>query len=95
MANRRATEAIAWFVAGILVIAGVITTVMGLLTPVSFGWFAYQPLTDTTFGPVTESVLLSRTAAIGLIFVTLGLLALAFMAGWRLARRPNSPTPSD
>ena len=85
MGRRR--EMIGWGVVGLVLLIGAVTTVVGLLTPVTFGWFAYQPLADATFNPVGDALLVSRTTVVGFIVVTLGLIALAFLAGWRLARR--------
>ena len=55
--------------------------IVGLLTPVSYGWFAYQPLADATLTPGGNDVVLSRVTIIGSILLTMGLLALAFLAG--------------
>lgn len=85
MTNRSRREVIAWTAAGVLVLVGVATTIIGLLTPVSF-WFAYQPLAAATIAPGGDAVYLSRTTAIGLAVLTLGLLALALLTGWRLAK---------
>lgn len=77
----------AWAAASILTVAGIVVLVAGLFTPVTFGWFAYQPLADATFAPAGNGVFLSRVTIVGLIVLTIGLLALAFLAGWRSARR--------
>ncbi|HEX5859554.1 MAG TPA: hypothetical protein VFY91_15735 [Microbacterium sp.] len=87
MTNPDRRESLAWMVAGAVVVVGVVATVVGLLTPVTFGWFAYQPLADATFVPGGDHVILSRTTAIGFVVVALGLLALAFLCGRRFARR--------
>ncbi|AZZ52917.1 hypothetical protein C1I64_13305 [Rathayibacter festucae DSM 15932] len=73
-------------------VAGVLLVVSGIVvsaaTPreVSFGWFAYAPLSETMFSPVGTMVVppgLATAAAL----IMLGLLVLAFCAGWLLARR--------
>ena len=69
-------EAIAWAVAAVAVVVDAIATAIGLLTPVSSVWFAYQPLASATFVPGGDSVIVSQTAAIGLAVLTLGLLVL-------------------
>ena len=61
--------------------------IVGLLTPVTYGWFAYQPLADATFTPGGSDVVLSRITIIGSIVLTMGLLVLAFLAGWRASAK--------
>ena len=68
--------------------AGAVVLVVGLLTPVTFGWFAYQPLADATFVP-GAGVFLSGVTIIGWVIMTIGLLAVAFLAGRRTARWPS------
>ncbi|WP_133962905.1 hypothetical protein [Rathayibacter sp. PhB151] len=71
--------------------AGVLLVVIGIVvaatTPreVSFGWFAYAPLSETMFSPGTMVVIPGLATAAALI--VLGLLVLAFCAGWAVARR--------
>ena len=64
-------------------LTGVVVLIVGLLTPVTYGWFAYQPLADATFTPGGNDVVLSRGTIIGSIVLTMGLLTLAFLAGLR------------
>lgn len=84
----------AWTITGILVVTGLIVLVMGLLTPVTFGWFTYEPLTDATFTPDGSVVFVSRVTIIGFIVLTTGMLALAFLLGLRagVRRRPSTAT---
>jgi hypothetical protein len=89
MIKPSARSIVAWAIAGALLLAGAATILVGVMTPVSFGWFAYQPRADATFAPQGEAVFLS-TAIIGLTAFTLGLLVLAFPAGWHLAKRQAS-----
>ncbi|MFB8387490.1 hypothetical protein ACFC3F_10180 [Microbacterium sp. NPDC055910] len=66
--------------------------VIGMFTPTgvaSFGWFAYQPLTDATFSPGGSAVILSRIAVAGWVIFALALVALAFLAGRVVGRRPR------
>lgn len=90
MTERTGRWMIASAITAALLLAGATTIIAGALTPVSFGWFAYQPLADATFGPHGEAVFLSRTVIIGFTIFALGLLALAFLAGWRLAKRQTA-----
>lgn len=84
MARRRTGLLIGWIVAAVLVTAGAIVTVVGLMTPVSYGWFAYQPLADATFMPGGDGVWVSHATVIGLVLLALGLIALAFLIGQRV-----------
>jgi heme/copper-type cytochrome/quinol oxidase subunit 1 len=90
--SRRA--AAAWATASVLVLTGVVVLIVGLLTPPSYGWFAYQPLAGATFTPGGSDVVLSRVTIIGSIALTTGLLALAFLAGRRSGAK-RSPQIDD
>jgi heme/copper-type cytochrome/quinol oxidase subunit 1 len=80
---------LAWVIAGVVVGIGAVVLIIGLLTPATFGWFAYQPLAEATFVP-GGGVFLSHTTIVGLVVLMIGLLSVAFLAGWRAARgRPN------
>ncbi|WP_194410122.1 hypothetical protein [Microbacterium cremeum] len=83
-------KTVAWTTAGAFTIAGCIVVIVGLLTPVSFGWFAYQPLANATFTPAGSGVYVSRITIAGLVILTLGLLALAFLAGVRAGANRRS-----
>ncbi|QHC67958.1 hypothetical protein GSU68_16220 [Rathayibacter sp. VKM Ac-2759] len=76
-----------WIVpaAGLALIAAGL--VVGVTAPsaVSFGWFAYAPLSETTFSP--DTVVLARGVATAWALAALGALLLAFSAGWLLALR--------
>jgi len=69
-----------------MVVLGAVAAVIGLvllLLPsgqASFGWFAYAPLSDTTFFP--PGGLLSPQSQIGMVLIIVGLVLLAFGAGW-------------
>lgn len=84
--SQRKRSALEWAIAGVVVGIGAVVLIIGLLTPVAFGWFAYQPLADATFVPGGGGVFLSRTTIIGFVVLTVGLLAIAFLAGRRSAR---------
>lgn len=90
MRNRSSRELIAWAIAGVVVAAGIVTVIVGLATPVSYWWSAFQPTADDTFTPADGSILVTRTAVIGIIIIGIGLVALAFLAGWNLAKRRTS-----
>lgn len=94
MTSRRATL-IAWTLAAVLVGAGLVMTIVGVLTPVSFGWFAYQPQSGATFSPEGNVVILTRTAVVGSAVLGLGLIALAFLAGVRRGDRRSRATGTD
>lgn len=94
MTSRRATL-IAWTLAAVLVGAGLVMTIVGVLTPVSFGWFAYQPESSATFSPEGNVVILTRTAVVGSVVLGLGLIALAFLAGLRRGERRSRATGTD
>ena len=75
-----------------MVVLGALAAVIGLvlfLLPsgqATFGWFAYAPLSNTTFFP--PGVLLSPHGQIGIVLFLTGLAILAFGAGWMLGQRP-------
>ena len=84
-------ELAGWVTAGVLLLAGVVAIVIGMTSQPfgSFGWFAYQPLANVAFAPGGDVVFVSRTTLIGFAALSLGLITLAFVAGWRLAQRPS------
>ncbi|VXC11734.1 conserved exported hypothetical protein [Arthrobacter sp. 9AX] len=58
----------------------------------SFGWFAYAPLSNQVFSG-TGTAFVSQGTRIGLAIAVVGLLLLAFWAGYRTGRNssPNNP----
>ncbi|WP_157485686.1 MULTISPECIES: hypothetical protein [unclassified Frigoribacterium] len=70
-------------VAGVVVlVVGVVVLAIAGAQPVSFGWFAYAPLSDTTF--TAEGVHVFSTASlVGAVIVVIGLLVLAAWLGYR------------
>ncbi|TFD04842.1 hypothetical protein E3T25_04830 [Cryobacterium sandaracinum] len=74
-----------------MVVLGTVAAVIGLvllLVPsdqASFGWFAYAPLSNTTFSPI--GLQLSPRSQIGIALFIVGLAVLAFGAGWMLGQR--------
>jgi hypothetical protein len=83
--SRRRTT-IAW-VAGVLAAAvGLALVIAGTATPVTFGWFAYAPETNTSSFPA-ELVVLRRSTVAGAMLLTAGLVTLGVLAGMRLGAR--------
>lgn len=71
-------------------VVGAIVLFVGLLTPVSYGWFAYQPLADAAFVPEGSGLFVSRVALFGGLVLGVGLITLAFLAGWRAGANRRS-----
>ncbi|KQP01670.1 hypothetical protein [Leifsonia sp. Leaf264] len=97
--NQPSTTPPAWFrIWSAVAIAGGIVALIGmiaLLVPApaaSFGWFAYQPLDQSVFLPSMS--LLSPTTIWGALALTVGLLVVAFSAGFLIGRRTRT-TASD
>lgn len=80
-------KTVAWAIAAAFAIVGGIVAVIGLLTPVSFGWFAYQP---AAFAPGASGVFLSRVTIVGFVILAIGMVALAFLAGVRAGANRRS-----
>ncbi|WP_146072866.1 hypothetical protein [Cryobacterium sp. Y62] len=90
-----------------MVVFGAVAAVIGFVLlllpsgPASFGWFAYAPLSNTTFFP--PGGLLSVRTQIGIVLFIVGLVLLAFGAGWMLGQRqagrqrrlPDPSSPSS
>lgn len=74
-----------------MVVFGAATAVIGLvlfLLPsgsASIGWFAYQPLSNTMFFP--SGIPPSPRSHTGVVLLIVGLILLAFGAGWALGQR--------
>lgn len=70
------------------VVAGVVTlSVVSMSTQtVSFGWFAYAPLSHTAFG-AGSGYFVSWAEMIGYLVLAVGLIGLAFWAGIRVGSR--------
>ncbi|QLD10976.1 hypothetical protein [Microbacterium oleivorans] len=81
-------ERIAWGAAALLAVTGVVITVIQLVRatqPASFGWFAYQPISNAVFTPAVTFV--SPQMWGGIVTLVVGLIALAFLAGRRSVTR--------
>ncbi len=93
MAIRTRGAVLLWAGAALVAVAGAITIVIGLITPMgaaSFGWFAYQPLAAQTFSPGGSAVILSRISVAGWVLFAVGMVALAFLAGRVVGRRSRA-----
>lgn len=84
-----------WVIAGVAFAVGVVVLAAGLLSPVTFGWFAYQPLAGDAFVPLDGGAFVSRTTIIGWVILVIGLIAVAFLAGWSVAGRRREASSSD
>lgn len=75
------------FLAAVLaVLCGIVVMLVAFSQPVSFGWFSYAPLSDTTFD--VEGVhFISTAGVVGTVVLAAGLIALAFWAGLRIGGR--------
>ncbi|MET3367436.1 UNVERIFIED_CONTAM: heme/copper-type cytochrome/quinol oxidase subunit 1 [Jeotgalibacillus campisalis] len=70
---------------------GLIAVIVGLIVAwtnqsTSFGWFAYAPLSDTVFVG-NGGAMVSQGTQLGLVVTVIGLLVLAFWAGFAIGRR--------
>ncbi|MFD1714131.1 hypothetical protein ACFSBZ_06580 [Amnibacterium flavum] len=73
----------------VLVVVGAGVLIAVATEPVSFGWTAYAPLSETTFTPVVRG-LESRNGILGAVLLVIGLMGLAFWAGLRVGARRRS-----
>jgi heme/copper-type cytochrome/quinol oxidase subunit 1 len=71
MARRVLFAAVPLLLGAALLVAGI---VLWFRTSASFGWFAYAPLTDQTFVPVTPGP--------GWLSLVLAVVGAALLAGW-------------
>jgi len=69
-------------------VVGVVVLATAAAQPVSFGWFAYAPLSDTTF--TAEGVhVFSTDSLVGAVIFVIGLLLLAAWLGYRKGVRAS------
>ncbi|MDY7529364.1 MULTISPECIES: hypothetical protein [unclassified Cryobacterium] len=77
-----------------MVVLGAVAAVIGLVllllpsNQASFGWYAYAPLSDSTFLP--PGGLFSPQNQIGMVVFIVGLVVLAFGAGWMLGQHHDA-----
>jgi heme/copper-type cytochrome/quinol oxidase subunit 1 len=62
--------------------AGIVVVALATAQPATFGWFAYAPLSDTTFTAAGLHVF-STATLVGAGLVIVGLLVLAAWCGYR------------
>jgi hypothetical protein len=67
-------------VSALVALAGLVTLLVAVTTPVSFGWFAYAEVSDTTFTS-GDIVVLSRSAVLGAAAFATGAIGVAFVLG--------------
>lgn len=72
-----------FLIAVIAVASGIIVLLVTFSQPVSFGWFAYSPLSNTTYNLPGVHVI-STAGVVGTVVLVAGLIALAFWAGLRI-----------
>ncbi|TLM82682.1 hypothetical protein FDW83_12065 [Pseudarthrobacter sp. NamE2] len=83
--------------AAVVPLLGIVAVLVGGLIAwtksheISFGWFAYAPLSNQPFSG-TGLVFLSPGTQTGLAIAVAGLLVLAFWAGLSIGRRSNKRT---
>ncbi|MCD2444351.1 hypothetical protein LQ757_18885 [Agromyces sp. SYSU K20354] len=77
---------VALILLGVLVLCGALLVVVSSQASVSFGWFAYQPLSDSVFVP-GSFVVLTQPAVVGAAVTVVGLIGLGAVAGYALGRR--------
>lgn len=66
-------------------VAGVVVLAVDAARPVSFGWFAYAPLSDTVF--TADGLHVLSTASLVGAVVVIGLLLVAACLGYRRGAR--------
>lgn len=77
--------------AGVLVVTGVVA--IALSAPVTFGWFAYAPLSsDPAPTPLRDAVVLTRQQGVGALAGAAGVVLLATTLGYALGRRHPRPS---
>jgi heme/copper-type cytochrome/quinol oxidase subunit 1 len=82
--------------AGAAVLIGIVCLIVGFWPqPMSFGWSAYVPLSNTVYLQDGAQVF-TRTAQVGVVLLVAGLVALAFWCGLEVGRRGGAaPTNPD
>lgn len=80
--------------ASVLLVLGAGLTVLGYRDR-SFGWFAYAPLSEQTYGSATGLLVVGREEAVGLAVLVVGLVLAAGCVGARIGRRSASRAADD
>ena len=71
---------------GVLVVGGVVLVAVASQTPTTFGWFAYQPMSDSLFVP-GGFVVLTQPAVVGAVVTGAGVVGLSAATGFMFGRR--------
>lgn len=71
---------------GVLAVTGALVILLAPQASASFGWFAYQPLSDAVFVP-GGFIVLTQAAIVGAVLAIVGLIGLAAVVGFALGRR--------
>jgi len=79
-------ELIGWVAAVGMIVVGIVILAVAMHQQTHFGWFAYAPLSDTTYSPDPFASIVALTI-IGEALIGLGLLAVGFLSGLKFARR--------
>ena len=74
---------------GVLVASGAVLAAVSSQPTVSFGWFAYQPMSDSLFVP-GGFVVLTQPAIVGAVVTVVGLIGLGAAMGFALGRRSRA-----
>lgn len=73
-------------VSGVLVAGGAALVIVATRQPVSFGWFAYQPLSGSVFSP-DGIIVLTRLGVLGIVVTAVGLMGVSAAIGFMFGRR--------
>lgn len=88
MQRMPASVIVALVLSALLVVAGLLLIVAAPQASASFGWFAYQPLSESVFIP-GGFIVLTQPVIIGAAVGVLGLVGLGVVLGFVLGRRPR------
>jgi uncharacterized integral membrane protein len=91
MASPSKRQKIAWIVGALVTVLGFILVVVGTATPVTFGWFASAPESNTESFP-GDLVVLRRSTVAGAALLTSGLVTLALLVGMHVGSRRTRDT---
>ena len=83
---------IASIASAVIVVVGVAVVVWSLLIPVSVGWFAYAPLSGRVL-PGPGAAIVPRSALLGAVVATIGLVGLSLAIGYSIGRRHGAAPP--
>lgn len=77
---------VALILSGVLVVGGALVILIAPQASASFGWFAYQPLSESVFIP-GGFIVLTQTVIVRGVLAIVGLIGLAGIVGFALGRR--------